>query len=188
MIRTTILTAILFCFAATAYAETTPWRPEPVTLDKQRATIQKRKPSAPLPVMGWIEWARLPDVDEDTKAKLDTGAKTSSLNANVIKTFKRGGKEYALFRIDLNRKYEEGDKAIEREITRWVKIKKKEGGLLRRPVVQMSFCIGDTVMNGEVSLAKRDHFNYNILVGRNMLSQVFVVDASRIFTTKPRCK
>lgn len=184
--------------AMSCYAQEMPWQSKPVPLNQQKQKIDAHKagahisshaaPSPSVKPVGWVEWARLPDVNEDTRAKLDTGAKTSSLNANVIKTFKRDGKEFVLFRIDLNRKYREGDKPIEREITRWANIKMKDGKLQKRPVVSMNFCIDHHMFDGEMTLAKRDTFNYSVLVGRNMLSGAFAVDVSRTFTTKPRCK
>ena len=178
----------LMATALPAMAESLPWRQKPVTLDQQKVAIEREKsaPKTPKPVMGWIELAHLPDIKQDTRAKLDSGAKTSAINADVIKIFRRGKKEYVLFRIDLDRKYDA--KPIERKVVRWVKIKLKQGGLQKRPVVKLNFCIGNTMLDGEVSLAKRDHFNYNILVGRNMLQNRFVIDASRTFTVQPHCQ
>lgn len=69
-----------------------------------------------------------------------------------------------------------------------VLIKKKEGGLQRRPVVTMTFCIAGRLIKDEVNLSDRGHFNYEVLVGRNMLtSGNLIIDASKAFTARPNC-
>ncbi len=133
---------------------------------------------------GWLETASIPAVKDHARAKLDTGAKTSSINAEIIKIFKRDKEQYVLFRVDLDKKHEV---TLERKIVRWTKIKSKEGMPIKRPVVIMSLCIGNQLLKGETNLADRDHFNYPILIGRNMLNTQLIVDVSRVFTTKPTC-
>ncbi len=146
------------------------------------------KPKKPEPIhMGWVERAYLPALGVTSRAKLDSGAKTSSINADIIKTFKRDKKEYVLFRIVLDE--EDGTaETLEREIVRWVRIKKKGDGFIRRPVIMMTFCLGEHKINGEVNLASRGNFIYPILVGRSMLQDRIVIDAGRRYTTKPGCK
>ena len=90
-----------------------------------------------------------------------------------------------VFRIN-NEQGEE--RTIESELIRWAAIKKKSGGVLYRPVVTMDFCIGGNLLSGEVTLADRGHFNYEVLVGRNMLQAGrILVDPSEIYTDKSRC-
>lgn len=178
----------VFCVALCldAQAATLPWQQPVGTLNAQKATIdQAHRPAGPQ-IIGWLEMAYLPTISQRTRAKLDSGAKTSAINADIIKVFKRGKKEYVLFRIDLDKKIDATP--VERQIVRWVKIKLKQGGLQKRPVIRLSFCIGRSMLDGEVSLAKRDHFNYNLLVGRNMLQSKFAIDASRTYTTSPSCR
>ncbi|MBW4624728.1 MAG: RimK/LysX family protein [Brasilonema octagenarum HA4186-MV1] len=39
-------------------------------------------------VVGWVEKARIPGVAQEIKVKLDTGAKTTSINAEILDKFK----------------------------------------------------------------------------------------------------
>ena len=137
-------------------------------------------------VLGWVERATLAGSSHTVKAKLDSGAKTSSVDAEIVKTFKREGKKYVLYRVLLDDNISE---TYESRIIRWVRIKTKNGGYIRRPVVKMQFCIGKKKISGEVNLAERGHFIYPVLVGRNMLERgEILVDTSRTFLDEPECK
>ncbi|MBD2309422.1 ATP-dependent zinc protease [Chroococcidiopsis sp. FACHB-1243] len=138
-------------------------------------------------IVGWVENGKIAGVDKEVKVKLDTGAKTTSINAEILekpdKETESGGTIRFRF-LD-----GEGNKEVfERPIVRWVKIKSREGKDLRRPVVRMSFCIAGRWIEEEVNLADRDDFNYPVLIGRNMLKQgKLAVDSSQTFTTEPSC-
>ncbi len=147
---------------------------------------EKKKDDKPKhAVLGWVEHVVVSGTDMKTKAKLDSGAKTSSVNAEIIKTFKRDDKKFVLFRITLD---DDTEDTLEREIVRWVKIKTKKGGTIRRPVVIMSLCLDGTTIKGEVNLAERGHFLYPLLIGRNMLKDRVLIDPSKTFVSKPACK
>ena len=137
-------------------------------------------------VVGYVEKICVTEIDWLVKAKLDTGATTSSINATIIEQPEPDPskkEQYVVFAI----KTEEGPSApIRRKISRWVKIKKKTDGYLLRPTVMMEFCIAGKMIEGEVNLANRDHFAYHALVGRNMLTKGrLVVDSSLTFTGEP---
>lgn len=144
-------------------------------------------------VVGYVEGVLLQDVGLRVKAKMDTGAATSSIDAEIIdisksnktKKYRRG--EKVVFTVLGNEKTLK--KTFEREIIRYVRIKKKGGGFIRRPVIEMTFCVGGRVITEEVNLANRENFIYPVLIGRNMMTHAnLVVDPSRAFLTKPTCK
>lgn len=143
--------------------------------------------------VGWVEDVILSDVGLTVKAKLDTGAKTSSLDAEIIdiaksnKTQKHYPGEKVVFSVETGANDEK--KTFEREIVRYVRIKKKGGGYIRRPVIHMTFCVADKTITEEVNLANRENFIYPVLIGRNMMQHAgLVIDASRRFIAKPNCK
>jgi len=53
-----------------------------------------------LDVIGWREWIALPELDIGRiKAKIDTGARSSSLHAYDIEVFSRGRNDYVRFKV-----------------------------------------------------------------------------------------
>ena len=134
---------------------------------------------------GWVEKACVGDVDFSFYAKLDTGAKTTSANAEIIKEFKRDGKEYILYRLVNDEKKSE---AFESEITRYARIKLRgKEEFIRRPYVLMNIKIGKYTIVGEVNLTNRGQFNYPLLIGRNMLADYFYVDSGSKNLLKTQC-
>lgn len=127
------------------------------------------------------------------RAKLDTGAKTSSLDARVLDTKENTNPPagYTEDTVIFSVIDEETKKArvFERDVVRYVRIKLKGDGYIRRPVVKMTFCIGGRLTEEEVNLAERDNFIYPVLIGRNMMQHAnLVINASRTFMTRPVCK
>lgn len=136
-------------------------------------------------IAGWVEKIILLDNgDEPIKAKLDSGAKTSSLHASKIEKFQRDGDDWVRFTfVD-----KEGDKAeFERPEVRGVKIKDLDGGFDRRPVVEMDICFDGRLHTAQFTLADREGFVYRILLGRRFLAGVAVIDPEATYLTKERC-
>ncbi|RUR72363.1 ATP-dependent zinc protease [Chlorogloeopsis fritschii PCC 9212] len=137
--------------------------------------------------VGWVEKARIPGVGKEVKVKLDTGATTTSINAEILEKPEEDSEAGGMIKFRFIDK-EGNDVVFERPIVRWVEIKSREGANLRRPVVRMKFCVANRWIEEEVNLADRDDFNYPVLIGRNMLKQAkLVVDSSQTFTTDPSC-
>ncbi len=136
------------------------------------------------PIAGWIEEINIAGSKAKVKAKLDSGANTSSIDADIIKIYDKDNKKYIIYRINMSDKKQE---TFESVIVRWVRIKTKTGKFIRRPVVKMDFCIADKLINDEVNLADRAHFLYPVLIGRNMMQNNVLIDVSKKFITTPRC-
>lgn len=137
--------------------------------------------------VGWVEKAKLSGVEKEINAKLDTGATTTSINAEILEEPDEESESGGMVKFRFTNG--EGTKEVfERPIVRWVRIKSREGRDIRRPVVRMKLCIAGRQIEEEVNLADREDFNYPVLVGRNMLKQAgLVVDSSKTFTADPSC-
>lgn len=135
-------------------------------------------------IIGWVEKARIMPGDALIKAKIDTGAMSSSMHCDCSSEFLRDGERWVKFSItDLDGK----QVSVEKKVVRTVKVKRHFGDMQKRDVVRMGICIGDQYEEAEVSLIDRSGFNYDLLIGRAYLIDKFVVDPSQQFTVKPRC-
>jgi hypothetical protein len=141
-------------------------------------------------VVGWLEMVRIYPGNLKMRAKLDTGAKSSSINVHSLKKFMRNGETWVSFELREKRKDKKGKTmAFEKKVVDSIRIKKKGGGAVERVVVKMEICLaGIYYKEIEMSLANRSNFNNQILIGRKDLAAHFVVDPAAVFTRKPDCK
>ena len=141
--------------------------------------------SAPKPVIGWLEHVLIDEVALRIEAKIDTGADNSSINARVIDTFMSNDDEWIRFQLSNNH----GDEhVLKKKIQRYVNIKRKRSSSLKRPVVLLGVCLGDIYSEVEVNLADRSNFEYQMLIERNYLRGIYVVDSQITHTSETTCK
>lgn len=139
--------------------------------------------------IGWLEMARVYPGNLKIRAKMDTGAKSSSINAFDLHHFEKDGKAWV--RFELRDKKASGKikkVVVEREIIRAVSIKKRGGGTNQRPVVLLEICVAGVHKQIEVNLMDRSNFNYQLLIGRQDLKKDFIIDPEETFTRKPECR
>ena len=153
---------------------------------KEKKSKKKKKStkSDDLPVYGFIEKVIISPKKLKFKAKLDSGAGTSSLSAHDLVEFERDGKKWVRFYMTdpkTNKKIK-----FEKKVRRYVKIKEHKGESQRRPVVLMDAKLGETYAEKEFTLADRGNFIYPVLLGRNFIRGVALIDVSRAFLAKTR--
>ena len=138
-----------------------------------------------LQILGWVESAFLADTEMELKAKLDTGAETSSLDARILKKFRKSGKRWVRFAITDR---ESGDEfVLVRERVRTVSVVQHDGERQVRPVVMLRICIAGHWHDTEVSLIDRSEFNYQLLLGRSALASFALVDPGSTFLGHSGC-
>ncbi|MFO7578614.1 MAG: ATP-dependent zinc protease [Nitrosomonas halophila] len=140
-----------------------------------------------LKILGWVEFVRLEPWGLKTRARLDTGANTSSMSARDIHVFKKNGKRWAKFTFDFKTAKDERSIEIEQPLVRLVKIKQHSGPPQERPVVSMDICLADEVRSVEFSLIDRRALNYPILLGRKALAGYALVDSANAYLSKAGC-
>lgn len=138
-------------------------------------------------IFGWVERVEILPEGISLKAKMDTGATTSSLNALNAERFRRDGERWIAFDIFDSETPDETVR-LERKITRHVRIVRHDGQHQRRPVVTIGLCMGGIYREEEVNLIDRTELNYQALVGRNHMAGVIVVDPAETFTQAPHCE
>ncbi|SCZ52203.1 ATP-dependent zinc protease family protein [Thiohalomonas denitrificans] len=132
-------------------------------------------------VFGRNEWAWLELLDRNLKARVDTGALSSSLNAVDLQPFERDSRDWIRFRLP-DEEHPDGGEIYETPLVRYVKIRQASSDELeRRPVVRLNVRVGGLSDETEFSLTNRENMLYPVLLGRNFLRDVVVVDVARKF-------
>ncbi|SHM05211.1 ATP-dependent zinc protease [Vreelandella subglaciescola] len=139
-------------------------------------------------VFGWVEKAELKPWDIMVKAKLDSGALTSSLDARDIERFEKDGDDWVRFRFEMEDEDtgEEASEDVERPLYRILTVR-GAGGRDERPVVLLNLCVGDTVYEEQFSLRNRGKMNYPVLLGRRTISHLGHLDVRETFENDANC-
>lgn len=135
--------------------------------------------------LGYLENVQIGNLALELKGKLDTGADTSSIHARDVEIYKRGKRDnWVRFRL-----VGRGGRSIryDQNVIRFVQIKTKVGGTIRRPVIRMPICVGGVLGRAEINLADRAEFEYDVLIGREFLANRVVVDSGNTFTAESAC-
>ena len=103
-------------------------------------------------ILGINETATLPDYGFTLKAKLDTGAENSSVDARNIQYFERDGDKWVKFNLH---RTSQGTVAMELPLQSTVRIKRPGLTAIERPVVNLTLTIGDIAQSLPVSLTDR---------------------------------
>jgi hypothetical protein len=127
-----------------------------------------------LPRVGWRELVKLPELGlSNIPAKIDTGARTSSLHGEVIDEFTRDGERYVRFMVDYGGERNECE-AVHVDIRG---ITSSNGETQQRYVIKTPLIIGETRFRAEISLADRSDMKFPMLIGRSSLRRRFQVDS-----------
>ncbi len=139
-------------------------------------------------VFGWVERTTLMPWGVKLKAKLDSGALTSSLHATDIKVFEREGDKWVRFTVNVK------DQATGKQVSRTFEkpryrkvLIRGAGGEDRRPVVLMQLCMGDTVYEEQFTLNDRSDMLYPVLLGRRTIAHLGYLDVTRTYLQEPEC-
>ncbi len=114
-------------------------------------------------------------------ARVDTGATTSSIDVTNLKRFERDGEKWVSFTITNRRSGETYN--FEKQIYKRVRITRAEEHE-RRVKVFMDVRFGGEKFSAEFTLAERNDFDYQALIGRNILTGRAIVDTSISNTLK----
>jgi hypothetical protein len=141
-------------------------------------------------VYGYVEKAMLVDKKIVLSAKLDTGAKTASLNATNITKVEKDGVSYLQFTIPTKT----GSYLMEGEYIGQVKIKVRDKEInsssakatpIKRPVVMLRIQLGNKIKKIRVNLTNRKRFLYALLLGRDaIIAFQGAVNPALVFTLK----
>ena len=144
-------------------------------------------------VIGQAEYLTVLPIEYRYRARIDSGATTCSLSALEIETFERDKKEWVRFRLPVpTEKPVSGLKGsklkmsevLEYPVSRKVSIKRHGAEDQVRPAVLLNVKLGTFEGRVEFTLTDRTKYEFPVLVGRNLLHGVAVVDVSKKYIAK----
>jgi hypothetical protein len=131
----------------------------------------------------WVDAA-----NDAFQARVDTGATTSSISAQEITIFERNGKNWVRFFLS----HQEMDDKIQIEAPRCVtcgSVRPPPTISTVAPVVRLAVRIGDMTEKAEFTLKDRSDMTFPVLLGREFLKDIAVVDVAREYIQpKPKLK
>ncbi|SNC56148.1 ATP-dependent zinc protease [Vibrio cholerae] len=131
-------------------------------------------------VLGEIESVTIDAIKQTFDARIDTGAATSSLNAVDIEEFERNGKNWVRFHLADEKNPKTEANWIEAPVLRYVRIRQSTNeNTERRAVVELWVKLGSIHEKAQFTLADRSQMTHPVLLGREFIRDIALVDVSR---------
>lgn len=128
-------------------------------------------------IIGWREWCSLPDLGlTQIAAKIDTGAKTSSLHAFKIKPFMHEGEHWVSFNVHPRQRRRQPEIRCKAKVVDERMVTSSNGCAEARIVISTRLVIGPHSFVSELTLSNRDEMGFRMLIGRQSLAKRFVID------------
>lgn len=144
--------------------------------------MKSRKSQHELLTIGWREWISLPELGLDRiKAKVDTGARSSSLHAFDIHVFERDGAQMVRFKIHPEQRSTRRTRVAEAQVLEFRQVRSSSGHQSLRPVILTTVELLGLRWTTEITLANRDTMGFRMLLGRQALRRRFVVDSGHSY-------
>jgi hypothetical protein len=132
--------------------------------------------------LGWREWVSLPALGiEKIKAKVDTGARTSTLHAFELEQFERDSQPWVRFALHPLQHREDRVVWCEAPIVDRRVVRDSGGHEEERFVISTDIQVGASVWPIEVTLTSRDNMRFRMLLGRTAIRKKYVVDPGRSY-------
>lgn len=135
-------------------------------------------------ILGWREWLALPDLGLPAiKAKVDTGARTSTLHAFYVDTFRRDGQLYARFGV--HPVQQRADLVVHGEapVIDRRQVSDSGGHREERYVIETRLALAGQAWPIELTLTNRETMLFRMLLGRTAIKGRALVDPEKSFLT-----
>lgn len=147
----------------------------------ERGRTAKRRGKT-LSVLGWREWLALPDLGvARIKAKIDSGARTSSIHAFDVRVFTERGAPHVAFVIRPHQRFRLPTVDCVAEIKDRRKVRSSSGHQEERYVIETTVDLAGLTWPIELTLADRDEMGFRMLLGREAIRNRFLIDPNRSF-------
>jgi hypothetical protein len=138
-------------------------------------------------LVGWREWLALPALGVPAiKAKVDTGARTSSLHTFFADRFRKDGKDYLRFGVHPLQRRRDLMSTCVAELADQRVISDSGGHRELRWVIETPIHLGDEQWPVELTLTDRDTMLFRMLLGRTAMDGRILVDPAGSYLAAPR--
>jgi hypothetical protein len=117
----------------------------------------------------------------NSKAKVDTGARSSSLHVVDLEEFMDGGRVFVRFNVHPLQRTTKATITAEAEVLEYRNVRSSSGQRSRRPVIVTNVLALGQRWPIELTLANRDEMGFRMLLGREAVRGRFLVDAGRSY-------
>lgn len=126
--------------------------------------------------LGWCEWVQLPSLTiEAIEAKVDTGAKTCALHADYIEPY-TGADQRPWVKFGFHAGETSSSVECHAPLLEQRRVKNSSGQDEERYVIVTALTLGAETFECEITLSDRSAMQFAMLLGRNALSDRFIVD------------
>jgi hypothetical protein len=140
-------------------------------------------------LIGWREWLAMPKLGlAAIKAKIDTGARTSSLHVSMLEADERAGQTWLRFAVAPRRRnaalvYCEAPASDRRDVT------DSGGHRTQRWFIRTEISLAGSRFMAEINLTNRGDMLFPMLLGRTALRERFRVDPQLSYVCgRPRAR
>jgi ribosomal protein S6--L-glutamate ligase len=134
-------------------------------------------------IVGSEEWCAFPELGIPAiKARVDSGAKTSSIHAFNIQKFKRDGTSWVSFEVHPLQNNGRTVICCENPVVDKRIVKSSSGMPETRYVISTPMKVDDEIWDVELTLTNRDSMGYRMLLGREAMNGRMLVDPSTSFS------
>ncbi|MBR3501289.1 MAG: ATP-dependent zinc protease [Alphaproteobacteria bacterium] len=164
-----LLLSLIICSCATEEKSIVP------SIAPSKTPEQKIVYVRPNNVIGAVEPVYFPPMKSAFEARIDTGATTSALDVQNLKVFERDGQKWVSFTLTNKTTGESQD--FEKPRRKKIRVKR----ILEdehRPMIEMDVKMGGKTFKADFTVTERTDFEYQALIGRNILSGRAIVDVS----------
>lgn len=135
-----------------------------------------------LKIIGSEEWCSFDSLGIPAiKARVDSGAKTSSIQANNIKVFYKKTEEWVRFEVNPIQDNRSISVVCESKVHAKRSVKSSIGIAEERIVIKADVIIGEDTFEIELTLANRDSMEFRMLLGREALHNRYLVNPSESY-------
>ncbi|TLY49425.1 MAG: ATP-dependent zinc protease [Gammaproteobacteria bacterium] len=127
--------------------------------------------------IGWREWLALPELAIPAiKAKIDTGARTSSLHVDTLEARERGGRTWLYFSVSATgRRHAPRIDCVAPAIARRA-VTDSGGHVTQRWFIRTPIELAGLRFEAEINLTDRRNMLFPMLLGRLALGHRFLID------------